>query len=143
MTGSLCHFILSFFLFVGSHFWLLSIAVRARLLAVFELKHFLALYSIILIILFARVLLAYGDAIEVMVWDPLLGFKHVSLTLMLFACLSIVRGHTTQNPAALKTSRKFFDYSPKGICKITRHPILWSGAFWGLSHVFASGIVRN
>ena len=143
MIGSLWHLILASFLFVGSHFLLSSVLVRTQLVTIFGLKPFLALYSVVSIALFAWILLAYGDAPEIILWDPLLGFKHVSLTLMLFACLFVVGGYMTRNPAAVDTRGKPFDFSPKGVLKITRHPILWGISFWGISHIFASGEVAK
>jgi len=143
MTGSLWHLILASFLFVGSHFMLSSTSVRTRLVSIFGPKPFLALYSVISIALFIWMLLAYGDTPEIILWEPLLGFKHVSLTFMLFACLFVVGGYMTQNPAAIDTSGKSFKSSPKGVLKITRHPILWGIAFWGISHIFASGEVAK
>jgi uncharacterized membrane protein len=143
MTGSFWHLTLASFLFVGRHFLLLSTSVRARLVAIFRLKPFLALYSVISIALFAWMLLAYGDAPAVKLWDPLLGFKHLSLTLMLFACLFVVGGYMTRNPAALDIDGKSSNYYPKGVLKITRHPILWGISFWGISHIFANGEVAK
>ena len=100
-------------------------------------------YSLISMMSFAWMLWAYQDAPDVVLWAPMTGFKHASLTLMLFACFFIVGGYTTRNPGAINTDEKAHIPSPKGVLKITRHPVMWGIAFWGISHLLAHGEVAK
>lgn len=143
MTGSLWHLALAGVLFLGSHFALSSGSVRPRLVSAMGRWPFMGAYSIVSLISFTWMIGAYRDAPEVVLWVPLIGFKHASLTLMLFACLFIVGGYTTTNPGALDTEGKAALNSPKGVLKITRHPVMWGIALWGISHLLAHGEVAK
>ncbi|MBT3768181.1 MAG: NnrU family protein [Rhodospirillales bacterium] len=143
MTGSLWHLALASILFVGSHFVMSSGSIRPRLVSAMGRAPFMIGYSIFSLMSFAWMLWAYQDAPDVVLWIPMTGFKHASLTLMLFACFFIVGGYTTQNPGAINTEDKAVVPSPKGVLKITRHPVMWGIAFWGIAHLLAHGEVAK
>jgi len=98
-------------------------------------------YSLVSLLSFAWMLWAYQDAPDIVLWVPMTGFKHASLTLMLFACLFIVGGYTARNPGAIDIEGKTLVPSPKGVLKITRHPVRWGIALWGIAHLLAHGEV--
>ena len=57
---------------------------------------------------------------------------------MLLACAAFVGSVTAKNPTAVG-GEAAIDSEPRGILRITRHPMLWSFGLWALVHVVANG----
>ena len=71
---------------------------------------------------------------------PPIGLMHLSLAIMPFACLLVVAGMSTPNPSALGgDTPEALDQQPVGILKVTRHPVMWGIALWGIAHLLANG----
>jgi uncharacterized membrane protein len=127
-------------LFTGGHFLLSSKEVRSRLIAALGEKGFAGLYSILSLALLSWAVTALRVAPEIILWTPMIGFRHISLTVMPLACILIVAGLTTANPTlAGADSRKIAARGPLGIMKVTRYPFLWGVGLWGLVHLLANG----
>jgi uncharacterized membrane protein len=140
VTGSLLHLALASLLFVGSHVVLSSGAVRPPLVAVIGEPLFRGLYSILALALIVWMVMAYNAAPFVDIWDPATGWRHLSLTLMVPAAILVIGGITTPSPTAAGTdTRDMAARGPKGIAKITRHPMMWGIGLWGISHLLANG----
>ena len=140
MTGSVWHVAIATLLFVGSHFALSSPPLRRSLVATVGEKPFLVLYSLLSLVLISWASIAYGEAPVVEVWTPPTGLRHLSLTIMPFACILLVAGLTTPNPTvAAVDGRAIAARGPVGILKVTRHPMLWGFGLWGIAHLLANG----
>lgn len=140
MMGTIGHVALSVALFVGGHFLLSAPPIRRPLVRVLGEWPFLGLYSVVALVLFVWVLLAYGAAPVVPVWTPPTALRHVSLSVMPFACILLVAGVTTSNPSlAGVDSGAIAGRGPIGILKITRHPVMWGIGLWGIAHLLANG----
>jgi uncharacterized membrane protein len=130
--------------FVGSHFLLSSRPVRPRLVAVFGERAFLAIYSVISLALLVWAAQAYVDAPVIAVWQPPTALRHLSLTVMPLACILVAAGVTTASPAAIAADpRALAARAPVGIQKVTRHPVMWGIALWGIAHVLANGTMAG
>ena len=82
---------------------------------------------------------AYGDAPRTILWDAHTAIRHGSLTVMLIAIFFVVCGVTSPNPGIMDMERKGLSSGAVGILKITRHPVMWGTALWGISHGLANG----
>ena len=140
MTGSLLHLALASMLFVGSHVVLSIGTVRAPLVAAVGEPLFRGVYSILALALIVWMVMAYNAAPYVEVWTPATGWRHLSLTLMVPAAILVVGGITTPSPTSAGTdTRDVAARGPKGLTKITRHPMMWGIGLWGVSHLLANG----
>jgi len=140
MTGSLEALAIATLLFVGGHVFLSWAPVRGRLAAGVGEQRFPILYSVFVGAAFVWMAFAYGAAPFVHVWDPPIGLRHIALTVMPLAFILFVGSVTTPNPSlAGVPSGTIAERGPVGFLKITRHPMLWSFALWGLCHLLANG----
>ena len=140
MTGSVLAIALAMGLFVASHLVLSALPLRAPLVSRMGEKGFRGLYSLLSLALLVWVVLAYRDAPVVDVWTPPIGLKHLSLLIMPFAFILLVAGLTTPNPSAIGGGQpEIVNAGPAGILKVTRHPVMWGFALWGVAHLLANG----
>ncbi|WP_033073380.1 NnrU family protein [Sphingopyxis sp. MWB1] len=121
-------------LFVGSHF-LLSHPLRAPLVAQLGEGGFRIVYSIIAIATLIMLVQAWrGVPAEVPLWavgDPLWA---VATAIMLFASI-LFMGSLIGNPALpTPAAPKIAQAAPRGVYAVTRHPMMWAFALWGLAH---------
>jgi uncharacterized membrane protein len=64
------------------------------------------------------------------------------MLLMLPAMLLLVCAVTMPNPTSVRGERALHGPEPaRGILRITRHPMMWSFAIWGVLHIVAIGTV--
>ncbi len=140
MSGTIGLLALSVVVFVGSHFLLSAPPVRTPLVRALGKWPFLGLYSVVALGLFGWMLLAYAVAPFVPVWDPPTALRHLSLTVMVLACILVVAGFTTPNPSVVwMDGDAIAGRSPVGILKVTRHPMMWGAGLWSLTHLLATG----
>lgn len=128
--------------FVGAHLVLSSTPVRRRLVAVVGEIAFLGLYSALAVALLVWMGREYAAAPVVQLWWPPTALKHLSLTLMPLACLLVVAGLSTPSPTAVSLDPQgLMTPTATGILAVTRHPVMWGIALWGVVHVLANGDV--
>ena len=114
--------------------------LRARLVAALGGWGFTAAYSVVSALTLAWLISAAGRAPYVHLWGMASWQLWVPIVLMPFACLFAVFGVGAPNPLSfggLKPER--FDPAQPGIVGLTRHPILWALALWGLAHLVPNG----
>lgn len=144
MTGTLVALLAAMVLFVATHLIGSSLPVRTRLIAALGETGFRACYSIIALALLIWVIIAHIDAPVVAVWSPPLGLQHLALSLMSLACLLLVAGYSTRNPTAVGVdTAAVVSAEPLGIFRVTRHPIMWAIALWGIAHLLANGAAAD
>ncbi len=140
MTGTLVWLALSVAAFVGSHLLLSARPIRHALVALLGEMAFLGVYSSIALATFVWMIEAYAAAPYLELWSPPTALRHLSLTVMPFACILVVAGLTSPSPAAVSLDPQALAIrDPLGIQKITRHPVMWGFALWGVSHLLANG----
>lgn len=128
---------LSLIVFLGVHA-LPSTPLRPWLIGKFGRPIFMAGFSIVSVILFAWIWLAYRQAdIEVIYWvtGPL--ERAISAILILVAVLFAMFA-VSQRPTVLLTGETALsqDNAIRGVLRITRHPLLWAVGLWGVVHMF-------
>lgn len=140
MIGSLFALALSMTLFVVSHIVLTAPGVRPRLAQALGEKAFRVAYSGLAAALLVWAAAAYRAAPYVELWFPETFLRHISLTVMPLAFVLLVGGVTAPNPSALGVnSQGLAAGGPVGMLKITRHPVMWAIALWGVVHLIARG----
>lgn len=140
MTGSLIALGAAMAAFLVSHTVLSSLPIRNRLITAVGENGFRAGYALLAIALLAWVIIAYNAAPVVQLWGTSAGLRHLALLIMLVACVFLVAGLTTPNPAAVGADTAArIARGPTGIFRVTRHPVMWAIALWGVAHVLGNG----
>lgn len=126
--------------FVGSHF-AMSHPLRAPLVARLGEKGFQLLYTAVSLATFFLMVRGFQRApVGPTFWcagDVLWG---LSTVLMLIASI-LFAGSLVGNPALPvpeAAARKIAVKEPGGVFRITRHPMMWSFALWGVSHILVA-----
>lgn len=119
--------------FVGSHF-LLSHPLRAGLVRRLGARLFMGLYSLVALVTFAWIIVAARNMPPEAPrwiapgWGWALGSVFMLIGSIFFA------GSLIGNPA-LPEARLAADRAPRGVFAITRHPMMWGFALWGVVHI--------
>lgn len=121
--------------FVGSH-ELLSHPLRRPLVARLGEKGFLALYSLVAFATFGWIIYEYGRAPELLLWVAPEWAWGVG-TVLMFVASVLFAGSLVRNPALPGVPR--IDPRPRGVMRVTRHPMMWSFAIWALVHAWLAG----
>ena len=139
MSQALGPLVVAMVLFAGTHVALPHPPLRAGLVKVLGERGYLAAYSVLSIALLAWVINAYKAAPHIDALVPNTGLRHASLTVMLIASFFLVCGFVQRNPSTVPAAQLGWKPEAAGIFKITRHPVMWAVALWGVSHALANG----
>jgi len=122
-------------LFVGTHL-LMSHPLRGPLARRLGARGFTAAYSAVSFATFIPLVFARrGVGLEDWLWQPSPALWDVAALLMLFASI-LLAGSFVKNPAMDTMANPAAPIpAPHGVFRITRHPMMWSFAIWGLVHL--------
>ena len=128
-------------LFVGSHF-LMSHPLRAALIARVGNGGFLGLYSLVSFATFGWMIWCFSQApTGAYHWAPndVIWGLSSALTLLaaVFYCGSMIRNPALPNPNP-DAGKALAAQSPTGMFLVTRHPMMWSFALWGMAHILVA-----
>lgn len=130
--------------FVGTHF-LLSHPLRAPLVGKLGEGPFLGLYSLVAFATLAWVAYAFYLAPKGAPLWPGMADAHwiIATVLMLISSILFV-GSFTKNPAAPNPKGAHdLDRPATGVFAITRHPMMWGFALWGVAHILVRPTPAN
>jgi len=129
--------------FVGTHF-LLSHPLRRPIVARIGEAGFLGLYSLVALATIVWLGLAYRAAPDSgQLWPVGEGLWAAATVGMLVASM-LMLGSLIRNPAAPNpTATNPIPAEARGVYAITRHPMMWSFALWGLLHILVYPIPAN
>jgi uncharacterized membrane protein len=129
--------------FVGSHF-LLSHPLRKGLVRAMGEVGFQGVYSLVAILTFGWLILAYRKAPpSAPLWPVGNGLWAIATVLMLIASI-LLMGSLIRNPALPTGGRAAsLPETARGVYSVTRHPMMWSFALWGLCHIAVFPVLRN
>ena len=139
MTGTISHLVLAMTLFIVNHLLMSIQAFRAAATRVLGRWGFLIAYSLIAAVFLGWTVQAYLTAPAVILFEPGTALKHTSLSLMMIAAFFVIGGYTTPNPGIMGMEEIGLRSGARGVLKITRHPVMWGVALWGISHVLGAG----
>ena len=122
-------------LFVGTHF-LLSHPLRAPLVRAIGERGFSALYSLVALATFVWLVVQYRDApVRPAVW-PVGNVLWAIVTIVMLVASILFMGSLIKNPALPNPgSPGRVPPEAKGVFAVTRHPMMWAFALWGLCHI--------
>ncbi len=127
--------------FVGSHF-LLSHPLRAPLVRAMGEKGFMVLYSLVAFATLGAMGHFYPKApVTAPLWNVGDGLWALATVLMLAASVLLL-GSLVRNPA-LPGAVNAAGAEARGVYAITRHPMLWAFATWGMVHILVYPVTRN
>lgn len=126
--------------FLVSHLGLAYLPVRKAIIERLGDKIFLAAYSLVALAGLIWMITAYGDAPFEPVFDPGPGLRHLPILVMPIALFLVVCSVTGPNPTSVGQNPDADEAEPaKGIIRVTRHPMMWGVALWGMTHMLANG----
>ena len=124
-------------LWVFVHVGIAGTTVRAGLAQRFGEVGFRIGYSLVSVVSITLLVMAWQAAPVVPLWFTPDWFAWVMALVMLPVMLLFVASVATPNPTAVEG--KLDEAGPRGIQRITRHPMLWSFALWAGLHLLAKG----
>ena len=129
--------------FVGSHL-LLSHPLRRPLVGAIGERPFLGLYSLVAFATLGWLIVAYGAApASDPLWTVGNGIWVVVSVVMLVASV-LLAGSLKSNPALPNPGRPAAPVGPaRGVFAVTRHPMMWAFALWGVAHVAVYPVAKN
>lgn len=119
--------------FVGTHF-LLSHPLRPALVRTLGAKGFLSLYSLVAILTLGWLVVAYRAAPASPPLWPVGDLLWAIGTVLMLVGAILLMGSLIRNPA-LPEARTTSVPEARGVFAITRHPMMWGFALWGLVHL--------
>lgn len=132
--------------FVGSHF-LMSHTLRARMVSAFGAGGFLGVYSLVSLATFGWMIWTFVHSpTGAMYWAPTDGIwlaaSVLTLLAAVFYCGSMIGNPALPNPDA-NAGTALAAKTPAGMFLVTRHPMMWSFALWGVAHILVAPRVDN
>lgn len=129
--------------FVGGHF-LLSHPLRKRLVGAMGEAGFQGVYSLIAILTFGWMVFAFCKApATAPLWPVGDGLWVLVSAIMLIAAI-LLMGSLIRNPALPTGGRPgAFPDTALGVYAVTRHPMMWAFALWGLCHIAVFPVAKN
>jgi uncharacterized membrane protein/mono/diheme cytochrome c family protein len=140
--GNFISLVLSTLAFVFGHLFLSSIAVRKPFEKGLGAKAYQGVYSLVAIGTLVWMVSSYRAAPYIELFRSPPWTRWIPNVLMPIALLFFICSVSTRNPTSVG-QEKAVDAEPRGILRITRHPMLWSFAFWGLAHIAANGDIAS
>lgn len=124
--------------FVGTHF-LMSHPLRAPMVAQLGAGAFQGVYSLVSLATLGWAVYAFREApLGMPLWSAGDGLN-ILATAIMFVASVLLAGSFIGNPALPQPGAATLALQkPTGVFAITRHPMMWSFAFWSLAHVLVS-----
>ncbi len=121
--------------FVGSHF-AMSHPLRQPMVAIFGNRMFQAAYSIVSLITFVWMVNVFrAMPVGATYWN--VGDWHwIAASILTLLASVLLAGSFVGNPALPSpNAEKLVVKVPVGVFLVTRHPMMWSFALWGIAHI--------
>jgi uncharacterized membrane protein len=128
--------LLAALLWVGVHVGVSGTALRGRAVAALGETRFMLAFSITSVVAITLLVLAWQNASTTVFWTAPIWLRWILALAMLPAFVLFMASHK-RNPTAV--GGKGLGEEPRGIQRITRHPMLCSFAIWGAVHTLANG----
>ncbi len=129
--------------FVGAHV-ALSHPWRRPLVAALGEGGFTGLYSLVAAVLMGAIAWAYVTAPPTAPLWPVGETLWAAATVLMLAASILLAGSLVGNPAMVNPGgTASVPAEARGVFAITRHPMMWSFAIWGVCHVLVYPVARN
>jgi len=136
-----------FLLFLAAAFWVgwhvgvAGTALRGRIVGLIGEIGFMIGFSIGSVASIMLLVMAWQAAPVWFLWSAPRELRWVLALVMLPAFILFIASVTQPNPTS--AGQKLAAGGPRGITRVTRHPMLWSFALWAGVHVVANGDVAS
>ena len=129
--------------FLGTHF-LLSHPLRAPIVGRIGERGFLGLYSLVAAITLGWLVIAYRAGGPEQPFWPVDDDPWIIATVLMLAASVLLMGSLLGNPALPNPGAPGdLPAEARGVFAITRHPMMWSFALWGVSHILIFPVPSN
>jgi uncharacterized membrane protein len=129
--------IIAALVWIALHIGIAGTRLRDRIVYSLGDGPFRGVFSALSIAALVWLIRAYNAAVTTVLWHPPAWLLALLVLAMLPACMLFVGSVTTPNPTAIGGEGRVEE--PRGIQRITRHPMLWSFAIWGAVHIIGNG----
>ena len=133
---------LAVLIWLGLHIGVAGSGARGAFVARLGEKGFRGGFAAASVAALALLIAAYRIAPAVLLWSAPEWLRWILVALMLPAFLLFVAAVAIPSPTAVGGERAA-GREPRGVLRITRHPMLWSFALWGFVHVLGNGDVAS
>lgn len=130
--------ILAALVWMGVHIGIAGTALRNRIAAWLGEGGFRGLFSAVSVAAIWFLVASYNAAPTTPLWFAPIWLRWLLVLLMLPAFILFVASLATRNPTAVGGERAVAQ-EPRGILRVTRHPMLWSFAIWAAVHMLGNG----
>ena len=128
--------------FVLTHMALSAEPLRGPLVNRLGKIGFIVFYNLVSIVFFVWAVMAFGAAPYVELWPLTAAAGVFAIAVMPVAAVLLVAGYSTPNPLST-IGAKHIHKPPRGIIRVTRHPVMWSAAIIGVAHITTNGDVAS
>lgn len=130
--------------FVGTHF-LLSHPLRAPLVRLVGEQPFQGLYSLVALGCFGWIYAAFKLApATAPLWPGFDDASWVSASILTLLAMVLLAGSFAGNPALPAPGAEVAALKePKGVFRVTRHPMMWAMGLWAAAHIIAAPTART
>ena len=128
--------ILAALLWVFVHIGISGTRLRDAVVARLGEGPFTIAFSVVSVVLILLMVFAWRNAETTVLWAAPGWLRWILALVMLPAFVLFMASHR-RNPTAV--GNKGLGDAPRGIQRVTRHPMLWSFAIWGAVHVIGNG----
>jgi uncharacterized membrane protein len=129
--------IIAALVWIALHIGIAGTRLRDRIVHSLGDGPFRGVFSALSVAALAWLSLSYNAARTTVLWRPPAWLLALLVLAMLPACVLFVGSVTSPNPTAIGGEGRVGE--PRGIQRITRHPMLWSFAIWGAVHIIGNG----
>jgi uncharacterized membrane protein len=123
---------------IGMHIGIAGTQVRDAIVARIGDAPFRGLYSLLSIVVIVFLVRAWGVAATTPLWYAPAWLRWVLVAVMLVAFVLFVASVSRRNPTMVG-GETAMTQPPRGIQRVTRHPMLWSFALWAAVHIIGDG----
>ena len=123
---------------IGVHIGIAGTTVRSALAARLGERGFRIAFSVASVAAIVFLVQSYNAAPTTLLWTAPEWLRWVLALVMLVAFVLFAASVTAPNPTAVGGERAL-GREPRGIGRITRHPMLWSFALWAAVHMLGNG----
>jgi uncharacterized membrane protein len=127
--------------FVGTHL-LLSHPLRPAVVGAVGEKGFAGVYSLVAFVTLGWAIWEWRSAPSVILWTAPEWAWWAAVPVMILASVLLVGSVSAPNPALVGAGGTA-SATPRGVLRITRHPMMWSFALWAVVHGWLSGDART
>ena len=130
--------LLAALLWIGLHVGVAGTALRGRLAARLGERGFLGVFSLASAVAITLLVLAWRGAGTAVLWTAPDWLRWLLVAAMLPALVLFAGSLLSPNPTAVGAGRALA-LEPRGVLRITRHPMLCGFAIWSAVHVLGNG----